>query len=258
LTVAQRRDVEGEIYTRLYGEPHDSSGHPGRVLGADELEPRETQAPEAVPGGPIRAGLFALAARLGLGGGGGSPGPRSPSLRRRRTFAHGRRRRGLVMTAIGVVLGLATIVGALAPDPAVEQAPKDSSKPEPRASVNSVEARSAKRDSDKAAEKRREARRKARAARRERARKAAGAAAAGSDAVAVAPRQVCVEGGCFVEGTGQPTSSPRQVAPESSGDVVIEVPDRSGGSPDYDGPLPGDSVGGGFDPGGEVEVEEID
>jgi hypothetical protein len=257
LTVAPRRDVEGEIYSRLYGEPPDALGSaPGRVLGADDLEPREMDEPPAPVRGPVRAGVLALAARLGLGGG-RAPGPRSPSLRRRRTFAHGRRRKGLVPTVVGVVLGLATIVGALAPDPAVEQAPQAPPKPEPRASLDSAQAQSAKRDSARAAEKRREARRKARAARRERAKEASAAAASGSGTVAVAPRQVCVEGGCFVEGTGQPTSSPRQVAPDTSGDVVIELPDDAGVSPD-DGPSPGDSVGGGdFDPGG-VEIEALD
>jgi hypothetical protein len=262
LSVAPRRDVEGEIYERLYGAGSEAPFEPSGQLGAPE-ELESFAGEEAPPGThpPLRLAILAFAARLGLGGG-RARGPRSaPPLRRRRTFAQVRHRKGLVLTVVGVVLGFATIVGALAPDPAVEGPPEDASDPESRATVADAQPSRAKpdrakADRTKAAERRRaRKRRDARAARRERSVEPSGAAVAtASGAREAAPQQVCFDaGGCFVATPRHAPSS--RAVPESSGDLVIEVPRESDGDDDA-GSSPG-GVGGGFDPG-EVDVESID
>jgi hypothetical protein len=275
--LSARHDVEGEVYSRLYGPATALGRERSGMLGADDpsLEashPGEVDARAGRRGRGWRAAVRARA-RAWLATGSLRSAPRRGSVVAPRPSLA----RAVALLALGAALLVTAALGAILPDPVTEGTPDGTRATSPKATERGLASTPARRRGDEATARRDERRRAARRARHAKTSSAAGprahstrrerpASGSGqasratpterSSARAAPAAVVCSGGGeCVVSGDGAGGARPRGRV------VVIGRPDASvthagrGASGAYDRSPGGSSTSGAQTGGGRVVIQ---
>ena len=244
--MSRRRDVEGEVYSRLYGGPGDSVGEDPTPEPVIE-EPPTARPARSTDLGALRDGLrerrLAAWARLRTA----AIAPRGPGF----DTGPGRGRdRGFAAGALLTALIALAAIGALAPDPGPKPPSQAGSPTEEARTVKRSEARVAGSDQATRAARPRDSGRARDEERRAKRRKRTAAGRAASSEAEASPSTpsadsggvVCVADlGCFLAGPEAPARE--ELAVEQPDEIVVE------GAEDEVGALDGGDV-----PAGDFEV----
>jgi hypothetical protein len=276
--VPARHDVEGEVYSRLYGPATTLGRERSGVLAAEDpaLEAFEPDAADGRAGGRGRGWRAAVRARARAWLATGSLRLRSTPRRGGVVAPRPSLARAAALLALGAALLVTAALGAILPDPVTEGSPDGARATDPKATEPGSASTPARRPDDEATARRAERRRAARRARHAKASSAAGprahstrreppASGSGqasratpterSSARAAPAAVVCSGGGeCVVSGDGAGGARLR------GGVVVIGRPDASvtqagrGASGAYDRSPGGSSTSGAQTGGGRVVI----
>ena len=267
--MSARHDVEGEVYSRLYGPAEAVGRERSGVLGADDpsLEAFEAGAGDARAGGRVAGLRAAVRARARAWLATGSV--RSPSAPRRASVVAPRPSlaRGAAVLALGAVLLVTAALGAFLPDPATEVSPDGARAIGPKATEPGRSSTPARQRGDEATARRgRHAKTSSAAGPRAHSTRRERSATRSDQASRTTPTErrsaratpaaiVCSGGGeCVVSGNGSSGPRPRGRV------VVIGRPGAAvtqsspGGSEGYDSSPGGSSTGDAHTGGGRVVI----